>query len=176
MPLYHASRIENLKILKPHPHNAVDGEKVVFATSDKLFALAMTYGSGVVLAACYAINHRTRRKEFYLDEIKPNSLRLLENPASLYIVEGKKFSKDKRLKNEEFVSKTEVRIIKEIKIKNVLNQLKKFGANLISYDDVPESMKNRGEDPDYILTKYKKDRFEKIKEPNSKTKKQRHSL
>ena len=67
----------------PYSHNTVDGESVVFATTDPLFALAMAYGSGDVLAACYFYNKKTGKKEFYLDELEKNALNLLKNPASL---------------------------------------------------------------------------------------------
>ena len=79
-------------MLKQYPHNDVDDERVVFATPDPLFALAMTYGSGNVLAASYSYNKNTDKKEFYLDELKENSLKILKNPASLYVVEKKVLS------------------------------------------------------------------------------------
>lgn len=163
MKLYHASRIKGLKNLKPHPHNAVDGESVVFATTDPLFALAMTYGSGNVLAASYSYDKNTGKQQFYLDELKENSLKLLENPASLYIIEKKNFIQDKRLKDEEFISKKEVKIIREIKIKNVLKELKRLGAKIIVYDNVLVSMKERGKGPKKPIKRYKADRFKEIK-------------
>ena len=138
-----------------------DGEKVIFATTDPAFALSMSYGSGDVLAASYALNKNTCKKEFFLDELKPNSLKLLENPASLYVVDSKNFQHDSRLLPEELISKKEINIIEEIIIKNVFKKIKGMGANIIAYGMVLDSMKNRGKDPGKSNKRYKADRFKK---------------
>lgn len=159
--LYHASKKQGIKILKPFPHPIVDQESVVFATIDPLFALAMAYGSGDVLAAGYTINNKTGKKDFYLDELSPGSLNLLENPASLYIVESNKFISDKRLCPEELIAREDIKVIKEIKIRNILKELIKMGAHIITYNEVPTSMNERNKDPKKPKVKDKK--FGKIK-------------
>lgn len=136
MKLYHASKKAGLKVLKQHAHNVVDGEKVVFATTDKVFALAMTYGSGDELASGYTTNKKTGKKEFYLSELEPDALKLLENPASLYVVDESTFSHDERLMKEELISRKEVKVVEEIRIENVREQLEDWGASIIAYDDV----------------------------------------
>lgn len=162
--LYHASRKSGLKIIKPYKHNAVDGESVVFATTDERFALAMSHGSGFVLASSYAINSETGQREFYVDEIEKGALDLLNNSASVYILDTKGFKQDLRLKKTELISTNEAKVLKEVRIDNVLERLKELGAHLISYEDVPESMNNRGDDPDGGFEEYDEDRFKKVKD------------
>ncbi|MEK6825956.1 MAG: hypothetical protein AABY00_04170 [Nanoarchaeota archaeon] len=162
--LYHASRVSGLKVLKPFSHPVVGNEKVVFATIDKLFALAMTYGSGDVLAACYAFNFLTGKREFYIDEIKKGSLQLLKKPASLYVVvDAVSFHNDSRLHSEELISTSEVKIFEEIRIANVFDYLLENGAQIIPYDKVLESMKKRGKDPGKPKQKHGPERFGVVK-------------
>jgi len=163
MKLYHASKRQGLSVLKPYPHNAVNGESVVFATSDPMFALAMTYGSGDTLASCYAINNKTHQKDFYVDELEKGALELFKNPSSLYIVDSLTFHNDTRLKKEEFISSEPVPVIEEKRIDNVFEELQKRGANLIKHEDVPDSLGVRGADPDNPFVEYSPDRFGKQK-------------
>ena len=54
--VYHSSKTPNIQILEPRPNNGVDGERVVFAIEDPLFAVAMSYGTGIELDVGYHIN------------------------------------------------------------------------------------------------------------------------
>ena len=91
MKLYHGSKVQNLKVLKPSSHNVVGKQKVVFASPDEKFAVAMIYGTGNELAVGYHINTKTNHKEFYIDELKPGKLTLLTQPGSLYLIQDQSF-------------------------------------------------------------------------------------
>ena len=84
---------------------------------------------------------------------------MLENTASIYLVDEKYFKSDKRLKKEELISKSKVPVIKETRINNVLDELRKRGAHLISYPNVLRSMEGRGTDPENTFEEYNEDRF-----------------
>ena len=167
MVLYHVSKISGLKVLKPFSHNAMDGEKAVFATNDIMFALSMAYGTGNDIAVGYHCNTKTKEKEFYIDELEKGKLKLLDNVASIYIVEETNFVNDDRLLKEEFISKKEVKVIKEIIVKSALKELEKLKANIIKYDDVLVSMKQRNKNPKKPKKKKKK------KNPKKKKKKKK---
>lgn len=160
--LYHGSKTPNIKILKPQPNNAVDGESVIFATNDPLFAMAMTFGTGKELAVGYFINKKTNSKNMYIDELKKGSLRLLENVGYLYEVEGTKFTTDKRLMPEELVSHSEVKVLRESRIPNILNYLKINNVEIVRYENVPKEMKARNNDMDNPKNPHSKDRFSSI--------------
>lgn len=158
MKLYHASRVPNLKVLKPFTHKAVDNEKVVFASDNMIFALAMTYGSGDVIAVSYGNNQK-----LYIDELKENSLDLLNKSGYLYILDNKDFKKDPRLYEDEYISYNEVEVLEEIYIDNVLDKLKELGAILVKYENVLDSMKKRGKFPKNPKIHHKENRFGEIK-------------
>ena len=146
--LYHGSQTPNLKVLKPNPHNAVNKRAVVFATPDIRFALAMMYGSGDALAVGYFINTETHEEEMYIDELQPDTLKLLEAPGYLYEVSAEGFYQDPALSHVELVKDTAVEIIRTTRIENILDELKKHNISIIEYEDVPTAMKQRGKDPD----------------------------
>ena len=96
MVLYHVSKISGLKVLKPFSHNAMDGEKAVFATNDIMFALSMAYGTGNDIAVGYHCNTKTKEKEFYIDELEKFS-----NNLSIIINQRKEQKEKLKEKNRE---------------------------------------------------------------------------
>ncbi len=158
--LYHGSKIAGIKTLKPFPHNAVDGESVVFATYDIRFALAMIHGNGDELAIGYFEDLKTKEKQMYIDELIPNAFQLLEKPGVIYTLDDTGFAHDNRLCQEELISKTETNIISEKYIDNIFTELQKFDINFVKYDKVLEEMNNRGKDPKYADILHKENRFD----------------
>ncbi len=144
----------------PFPHNAIDGEFVVFATSDRRFALAMIHGTGNELAVGYFVDQETHKEEMYIDELQEGKLALLNAPGILYEVAGDNFISDPRLSHVEFVSKIENPVIKEIHVENILEELKKDASlTLVPYEKVLEAMKKRGKNPAEPKIKYEANRF-----------------
>lgn len=160
--LYHGSQVPNLKILKPNSHNAVNKRAVVFATSDIRFALAMMYGTGDELAVGYFVNTETHEEEMYIDELQPDKLKLLEVPGYLYEVKAEGFYQDPSLSHVELVKDTEAEVSKMTRVKNILDELKKYKISIVAYDDVPVAMKQRGKEPDKPENSYSSDRFEEV--------------
>lgn len=160
--LYHGSQTPGIKILKPNPHNAVNKRSVVFATSDMRFALAMMYGTGDELAVGYFVNTKTHEEEMYIDELQPGKLKLLEAPGYLYEVSAEGFYQDPVLSHVELVNDGEVEILKEIKVENILAELKKHDISIVSYADVPAAMKERGKEPGKPDQPYGPDRFKDV--------------
>lgn len=159
--LYHGTTQAGIKMLKPFPHNAINGEPVVFATSDRRFALAMIYGTGNELAVGYFVDRETHKEEMYIDELREGKLSLLNAPGILYEVAGENFVSDPRLSHVEFVSKVETPVINEIHIENILEELKKDASlTIVPYEEVLEAMKKRGKDPTGPIIKHEANRFE----------------
>ncbi len=159
--LYHGSTKADIKVLKPFPHNAVNGEAVVFATSDKRFAIAMIHGTGNELAVGYFVDQETHKEEMYIDELQEGKLSLLSAPGILYEVIGDDFISDPRLSHVEFISKTETPVIKEVYVENILEELKKdISLTLVPYEKVLEAMKRRDKNPSKPTLEYKADRFD----------------
>ena len=148
-----------IKILKPFPHNGVDGESVVFATPDIRFALAMIHGTGNELAVGYFVDQETHKEEMYIDELVPDAFKLLEAPGIVYTLEDTGFMSDPRLSHLELISKKETPVITETAYPNILAELKKFEINFIQYEMVLEEMKKRGKNPKKARVLYKADRF-----------------
>lgn len=157
--LYHGSKKSGIKTLKPFPHNGVDGESVVFATSDICFAMAMIHGTGDELAVGYFVDQETHKEEMYIDELTPNALQILSAPGILYTLDDKGFVPDTRLSHLELISKAEVPVTSEKYVYNILEELKKFDINFVPYDQVLDEMKKRGKDPKKATVQYKADRF-----------------
>lgn len=149
MSLFHGSKIENVKVLEPKPHGAVGGEAVVFATKDRRFALAMIYGTGDQLAFDYEINKGTGTTKVYLNEIKEGALNLLKQPGYLYLVSEQDFVSDSRLIPEELIAKDPVKVINVEYFPDILEQLKKEDLTIVPYEQVPMSMKSRGQDDNF---------------------------
>ncbi len=124
-------------MLKPFPHNGVDGEPVVFATPDILFALAMIHGTGNELAVGYFVDLETRKEEMYIDELMP----------------------DVRLIRSELISKSVTPVISETSYPSILAELKKYNINFVGYENVLIEMQKRGKDPKKATILYKSDRF-----------------
>jgi len=159
--LYHGTTRAGIKILKPFSHNGVNGEPVVFATSDRRFALAMIHGTGNELAVGYFVDQETHKEEMYIDELQEGKLSLLNAPGVLYEVAGDNFISDPRLSHVEFVSKIEIPVTNEVYIENILEELKKDASlRIVPYEKVLEVMKKRGKHPAEPTIKYKANRFE----------------
>ncbi len=155
--LYHGSKIANLKVLEPG-RSALFSDKVVFATPDIRFALAMIHGSGHELAVGYFGKTRPGEKEMYIDELQPNKLELLNQPGYLYEVDAVTFGgREKHLSHAERISKKPVKVLRAIHIDNVLAELKKYEINIVGYDNVSEALGKRQKNPP---TKQASDRFD----------------
>ncbi len=157
--LYHGSKTAGIEVVKPFPHNGVDGESVVFATSDSRFALAMIHGTGNQLAVGYFTDRESRKEEMYIDELVPGAFMLLEEPGILYTLEDTGFVSDPRLGHRELISKCETPVISESPHSNILTELKKHDIRFVSYENVPIEMEKRGRDPKKAVISYKPDRF-----------------
>ena len=141
--LYHGSKTPRLKALKPQGGcYSLPDEKVVFATSDFRFALAMTYGTGDELAVGY-YGDNYQNLQMYIDELQPSKLQLLSQPGWLYYVPASGFKPDKRLAHCEFINPSWVEIIKKVKIDNIFDQLKKYQIDIVEYDNVPAALESR---------------------------------
>ena len=162
--LYHGSQTSGIKVLKPNPHNAVNKRSVVFATSDPRFALAMMYGTGDELAVGYFVNTQTHEEEMYIDELQPGKLKLLETPGYLYEVSAEGFYQDPALSHVEMVNDSEVRVLREIKVENILEELRKYDISIVTYEDVPATMKERGKEPGKPDQAYTPDRFKDVEQ------------
>lgn len=158
--LYHGSKTPDIAEFKTFAHNGVDGEEVVFATSDKRFALAMIHGTGNQLAVGYFVDIKTGKEEMYIDELEESALELLNAPGILYEVPADDFISDERLSHVEFIAKKPVKVISELFIPNLLEELKKDNSiSMVPYNQVLDAMKLRGKHPGAPKIKYKEDRF-----------------
>jgi len=118
--------------------------KVVFATPDKNFALAMIWGTRDELAVGYYKNTKTKEKIMYIDELKPKKLELLNQEGYLYEVDNGGFTQNKRLMKEEYIVTKDIKVQKEIKIKNILTRLKRTKkVKIVPYDNVLKEMQKR---------------------------------
>ena len=160
--LYHASKVGGIQVLFPKKHPALP-TPVVFATSDQNYALAMTYGSGDMLAVSYGIEKETGKRKLYIDEIKKGTLSLLKKKASLYSLKNEEFEQNSKFKKEEFIAYTEQTVLGEHKIENVYEELQRRGVKLIPYAEVLHSLESRGKDPLNVFIKNKQNRFGTIK-------------
>ncbi len=130
--MYHGSR-KKLKQITPHPSNVINGEKAVFGTISKDWAI-------------FFISHPTDSdiesgfigsKPFILEQY-PGAFNKLKISGYLYELDPKNFKSDKRLglKNIEFISKKKENILSTKKISNVYNYIKRSGYfTMISFDD-----------------------------------------
>ncbi len=160
--LYHASKIGGIPVLftKKHPAFPLP---VLFATSDPNYALAMTYGSGDMLAVSYGIEKGTGKRKLYIDEIKKGTLSLLKKKASLYTLKNEEFKQDARFKKEEYLALTEQTVLGEKKIENVYEELQRRGVKLIPYTEVMSSLESRDKDPLNVFIKNQNNRFRTMK-------------
>lgn len=123
--LYHGSPFD-LDFLKPHPSNVVNNEKVVFATNKKTFALLfLSKWSG----RDFDLSRYGNNLPLSFIELRPGALNETFDGKSGYIykVDGSLFASDDRLgmKNNEFIAKKRVPIIKKEFVKDILKSLKK---------------------------------------------------
>lgn len=160
MKLYHGSKIGGIKYLKPHKYGIVDNKNVVFATDDIRFALAMIYGTGDEIAVGYFVNQDTREEEMYIDELQKGKLKLLDNKGFVYEVESAGFVKDDRLSHVEYINENnEVKVLNEVFVPNILNEIKKYKISIVEYKGVLKEIEKRGRQKENPRIKYEDDRF-----------------
>lgn len=157
--LYHGSKISGIKLFEPKPHFISQDRGIVFATDDKNYALAMIYGTGDELAVSYVLNPETNKKEMYIDELHKGKLDLLKNEGYLYEVDRKHFEPSPEGLEGEYISYSPVSVLSEIKVGNLMVALKKSNVHLISYDNVLESMKSRGNSLNESVVDHQPNRF-----------------
>jgi len=142
--LYHGSNSGGIKTFEPKQHIVGKDKKIVFATDDRNYALAMTYGTGDELAVSYAVSSSSGKKEIYVDELQPGKLKLLDKPGYLYEVEARHFEPSSEGLESEYVSYSAVPVLVETKIVNILEEFRKSPeVHLIVYEKVPQSMTER---------------------------------
>ena len=98
--LYHGSKTAGIKMLWPQKSNLFTN-KVVFATPDIRFALAMIHGAGESIDIGYFSSSQTAKKQMYINELQAGSLRLLQQAGCLYLVAAAGFVPDKHLAHSE---------------------------------------------------------------------------
>ena len=129
-------------MLLPQKSGLFNG-KVVFATPDIRFALAMIHGTGEEIAVGYYNSRKIEKKQMYIDELQPDSLQLFQQSGCLYLVAAAGFVPDKRLAHSEYINRNPVRVLEKFRITNILDELAKYDVNIVEYDDVPASMQAR---------------------------------
>ena len=129
--LYHGSKTPNIKTLSPFPHSIVHNEKVVFATNDLRFALAMIHGTSKEIDVGHEVNTETGEDKMYMKELTPNAFNMISKPGILYTLEDSGFINDPRLSRSEMISKNEAKIIDEKYFENILEELKKYDIDFI---------------------------------------------
>ena len=157
--VYHSSKTPNIKILEPRPNNGVDGESVIFAIEDPLFAVVMSYGTGNEIAVGYHIDLGAGERKLYVDELEKNTLNLLDNKCYLYKLSSEGFLHDQRLMGEELISYNPVEVISVEEIPSALKFLQENSVEIVEWEDVPRAMKNRGKDPKNPQKAHDEDRF-----------------
>ena len=102
--LYHGSKLGGLKTLIPHQHSfSLPDAKVVFATNDVRFALAMIHGSGRQLAVGYYSKDSSSNLQMYIDELEEGNFQLLNKPGWIYLVDPSGFKPNQQLAHCEFI-------------------------------------------------------------------------
>ena len=140
--LYHGSKTAGIKMLQPQKSNLF-ADKVVFATPDIRFALAMIHGTGKSMDIGYFSSSKTEKKQMYINELQPGSLRLLQQAGCLYLVAAAGFVPDKNLAHSERIKLSPVRVQKELRITNILHALEQYDLEIVKYDDVPAYLRAR---------------------------------
>ena len=142
--LYHGSSLAGIKVLEPQATDLFTG-KVVFASPDIRFALAMIYGSDQELGVGYFSNSKTDSLRMYIDELQPAKLELLNRSGYLYHLEASDdFKASDKLWHVELVSHQPQPVLKQVKIANVLAELAKYDLDIVGYDDVLAALEKRG--------------------------------
>jgi len=157
--LYHGSSFSGIKNFKPQPHVVANGKEIVFATDHRNYALAMIYGTGEELAVSYVANGNNK-KEMYVDELQPGKLELLKRPGCLYEVDAKYFEPSREGLESEYISYAIVPVLSEIKVIDVLGELRGSPeVHLITYEELPKSMAERGKISSKPMIKHSPSRF-----------------
>lgn len=119
--LYHGSNKKvNGNFLIPHKSALFGGKKIVFATNElwmALYFIMQLHDRGVFVGYHNGIP--------FILETRPGALKQGINKGWIYLVEKKNFKTDKNvMRRVEFVSKIKAKIIKRIRIVNILKKLK----------------------------------------------------
>lgn len=140
--VYHGSQKSGTKVFTPLPNKAVKDKEVVFAFVDKAFAIATIPGTMKELAVSYFGDG-----EIYLDELQEGKLDLLNNSGYVYELDGSLFEESPEKIDDFLVSYSEVQTLKEEKIENIRETLVSLGVHLIPYNQLAQSMQERGKVP-----------------------------
>ena len=151
--VYHSSKKQGLKVLKPNV--STHGENWVYATASLEMSAVFLSGRGGDLT-CQVGRDDTTGKVFICERFKDAfEYRYNEISGSIYLLPENKFIKEKTEWGEEVVSETEVEVIEEIKIDDVksyiLNLIKKekitfarFPNKIVGLPDDDEDLVFRG--------------------------------
>jgi hypothetical protein len=165
--LYHGSPRADVKELKPQLHKLLD-KPGIFATDIKNLALAMSVPSNdQELASGF------KGDDFYVDELEPGKLSLLDKPSTLYELPGDTFSEQGAhpdLMQQERISNVSVKPTRAIAIANVLQALRDGGATIRAYDDIPEEFhgNKQGADKGMDTNKKKRRGYHGIEHPKQR--------
>jgi hypothetical protein len=131
MKLFHCSRKTGLNYLTPFATDNLPDD-VVYATPHQLFALSMAYGTDKDFNVGFYTNRMNpTEKFFYMHERYRGAFSKLKNKASLYVVDPTNFEQRDGLMKEEVISTQPVKVLKEIKIDNVLDALRRGNCELL---------------------------------------------
>lgn len=143
-PIYHGSSLGDIKQLDPRTHRLSD-RPVVFATPHEELALSMSLpASQEELAMGFEEDTATGARTFYIDELQPGKLELLNKPSFLYDLHPSTFSEEglhPNLMREERISYDPVKPFRAPRpFKSALQELRDRGVRIRAYDDVPADM------------------------------------
>lgn len=138
--IYHGSKTEGLKELKPRESTQLGS--YLYGTTNPLVALYFTHRIGS-LKMTFGISSKNGKNQFYIVERVPGALANFKKPSSLYVLDGKDFdyfNKDSFGREEVRTDKVQS-VVEEIKIKDTLEELKKYvdsgELNIYTYDQKP---------------------------------------
>ena len=130
--LYHGSQKASLQILRPAA-SSLFKRKVVFASADLSFALAMIYGNDQELAIGYYQDLSNNSQVMYITELQPTKLQLLNQSGFVYIVDSGGFKTQAALAKSEYISFKPVTILKELYFDNILDYLRSSAVYISNY-------------------------------------------
>lgn len=143
-PIYHGASLGGIKQLDPRTHR-LSNRPVVFATPHEELALSMSLpASDEELAMGFEEDTSTGARTFYIDELQPGKLELLNKPSFIYDLHPSTFSVEgayPNLMREERISYDPVKPFRAPRpFKSALQELRDRGVRIRAYDDVPKEM------------------------------------
>ena len=79
----------------------------------------------------------------YINELQAGSLRLLQQAGYLYLVAAAGFVPDKHLAHSERIKFDPVKVQEELRIANILHELRQYDIDIVEYHDVPAYLQAR---------------------------------